>query len=98
MNNEKTQAAGCRTSPPRGWVFDSAVKIVEELFALGDEPRSPTFRIEFKGGTSGNERGQGGMCRVAMIEWMARTLERHMPNAGGKGRESAKRTSEEKKL
>jgi hypothetical protein len=77
---KKTTAAGCRTSRPRGWAFNASAKIVEELFALGDEPRSPTIRIEFKGGTSGNERGQGGMCQVALVEWMARALERHMPN------------------
>lgn len=80
----KTKARVSRSAEPRGWPFDPAAKIVEELFALGDEPNSPTHRIEFKGGRyttdKSQERGQGGMCRVAMIEWMARALERHVPN------------------
>lgn len=81
MKKTKKQSRASRRAAPRGWAFDASAKIVEELFALGDEPRSPTIRIEFKGGTSGNERGQGGMCQVALIEWMQRAIQRHLPNA-----------------
>lgn len=58
---------------------DPAAKIVEELFSLGDEPNSPTIRLEFKGGTTGNEQSQGGMCRAALVEWMERALVRNCP-------------------
>jgi hypothetical protein len=87
MKKASKPSRASRSAAPRGWAFDPAAKIVEELFALGDEPNSPTHRIEFKGGQyttdKTKERGQGGMCRVAMIGWMARALERHMPNAQG---------------
>jgi len=59
--------------------FDPAAKIVEELFSLGGEPNSPTIRIEFKGGAPGNERGQGGMCRASLVEWVERALARNCP-------------------
>lgn len=57
--------------------FGPAAKIGRELFAIGDEPNSPTNRIEFKGNKMGNECGRGGMCEAAMIDWMARALARH---------------------
>jgi hypothetical protein len=44
-----------------------AKKIARDIFETGDDPNSPTNRIEFKGekDLQGNERAQGGLCFVA---------------------------------
>ncbi len=59
-----------------------AAKIARELFALGDEPRSPTRRIAFRGGPYAgrgleDEREQGGMVEFSLAEWLARRLDAH---------------------
>ena len=85
MSTEQNRSKAGAPSPERlGWEFDSATKIVNDLFELGDEPNSPTHRIEFKGGRYtvdlSQERAQGGLCKTALIEWLARSLKRNVPN------------------
>lgn len=53
-----------------------ATKITDELFAVGDEKDSPIKRIEFK---DYGERGRGGLCKTAMVAWLAEALERNLP-------------------
>jgi len=83
MSTTKNAKRASRRAAPRGWAFDPADKIADELFRLGDEPNSPTHRIEFKGGryttNKSEERGQGGLNQIAFADWLARALERHAP-------------------
>lgn len=51
--------------------------IARDLFALGDEPNSPTKRIAFLGGDwPAQETDQGGMCESAFAEFIAEHLYR----------------------
>jgi len=84
LTRERDEARASRNAASRGWAFDSAAKIADELFRLGDEPNSPTHRIEFKGGRyttdKSQERGQGGLNQIAFARWLACALARHVPN------------------
>ena len=55
-----------------------AKKIARELFEVGDEPDSPTQRLQFMGGdyVNRNEKAQGGLCEVAMAEFLEKRLRR----------------------
>ncbi len=49
-----------------------AQKIAREIFKIGDEPNSPTQRIQFIGGEyPNNEKPQGGLCEVALVKFIA---------------------------
>lgn len=58
-----------------------AAMIARELFSLGDEPGSPTQRIEFRGGfwslNRETERAQGGLNEDAFATWLGKALARH---------------------
>jgi len=92
-NNSGQPRRASRSAAPRGWAFDPAAKIADELFRLGGEPNSPTHRIEFRGGRyttdKSQERGQGGLNQIAFADWLARALERHLPNPSMTGGEPA---------
>lgn len=50
-------------------------KIARDLFALGDEPRRPTSRIEFKyKDVLGHEHAQGGLCESALSTFIERSI------------------------
>lgn len=47
--------------------MEFAQKIANHIFALGNEPNSPTQRIQFMGGNDpDNEKEQGGLCLSAL--------------------------------
>lgn len=89
MSKSQTPRRASRRAAPRGWVFDTAAKIADELFRIGDEPNSPTQRIEFRGGRwtgdPNTERAQGGLNQIALATWLAGALERHVPNKSVRG-------------
>ena len=50
--------------------------LTKELFDIGNEPESPTQRIQFMAGKwPDNETSQGGMGKIAMIKFFATRLE-----------------------
>ena len=53
-----------------------ARRIAMDIFETGDDPNSPTNRIEFKGEKDlrGNERAQGGLCINALAERIENSL------------------------
>ena len=64
------------------WIDCIATDIARALFECGDEYMSPTTRIEFraKGKTSEreDERPQGGLCEDALVNFLAKELEKHI--------------------
>lgn len=53
-----------------------AKKIARDIFECGNEPESPTNRIEFKGkkDIQGGERAQGGLCFIALADRIEMSL------------------------
>jgi len=52
-----------------------AEKIARGIFRIGDDPRSPTGRIQFMGGTyPREEHSQGGLCEAALVEAIDKIL------------------------
>jgi hypothetical protein len=51
--------------------------IAEDIMQCGDEPNSPTTRIQFMSGlwSEGNEKPQGGLCKVALANLIQATLD-----------------------
>lgn len=72
----------------------AAERIVNDLFAVGDEPRSPVYRIQFMGGDAHKEKGQGGFDREALTRWLAGKLEQlSQPQPAQQGADASLRVS-----
>ena len=57
-----------------------AQNITDDLFESGDEPGSPTTRIQFMGGEwPDNEVAQGGFNKDACAAFMRHMIEKHIP-------------------
>lgn len=52
--------------------------IARDIFALGNEPDSPTIRIEFLGGVDGDEKPQGGLCEKALEIFIAERIDANL--------------------
>lgn len=53
-----------------------AETIARKIFEVGDEPNSPTQRLQFMGGEyPDNEKTQGGLCEIALAEFIADIIE-----------------------
>ena len=57
------------------WKNILAKKIAKDIFECGNEPSFPTSRIQFMAERDdGSERGQGGLCEVALVGLIEKSL------------------------
>lgn len=58
--------------------------LAREIFKCGDEPGSPTTRMQYKGGRwtpdKREERDQGGICEEALVSLIETRLRLYSPN------------------